>query len=110
MFKKTHSAANDWPIWTQKGGERSVKMWATNFFKSFFKNILFYMNGGLSKIRSLQTYFMHNGCFILNGIVYQLECPRTINERDFYWPYKMRGRIMIYKRGRSFSEMPLLAS
>ena len=39
-----------------KGAKRSVKMWATNFCKSFFKNILLYMNGRLSKICSVHTY------------------------------------------------------
>ena len=34
-----------------KGAKRSVKMWATNFYKSFFRNVLLYMNGRLSKIR-----------------------------------------------------------
>ena len=44
-------------------------MRATIFYKSFFKNILLYMSGGLSKIRSLYTYILCTGCFILNGIV-----------------------------------------
>ena len=39
-----------------KGAKRSVKMLTTNFYKSFFKNILLYMNGWLSKIRSVHTY------------------------------------------------------
>ena len=39
-----------------KGVKRSVKMWGTNFYKSFFKNILLFMNGRLSKIRSVHTY------------------------------------------------------
>ena len=39
-----------------KGAKRSVKMWATNFYKSLFKNILLYMNCRLSKIRSVHTY------------------------------------------------------
>ena len=41
-----------------KGAKRSVKMWTTNFCKSFFMNILLYMNGRLSKIRSVHTYLM----------------------------------------------------
>ena len=32
-----------------KGTKRSVKVWATNFYKSFFKNILLYMNVGCQK-------------------------------------------------------------
>ena len=48
---KNHCAANNWQIWTQ-----SVKMWITNFYKSFFKNILLYMNGGLSKFRWVNKY------------------------------------------------------
>ena len=39
-----------------KGAKRSVKMCTTNFYKIFFKNILLYMNGRLSKIRSVHTY------------------------------------------------------
>ena len=39
-----------------KGAKRSVKMWATNFLKISFKNILLYMNGRLSKIGSVHTY------------------------------------------------------
>ena len=39
-----------------KGAKRSVKMWITNFHKSFFKNILLYMNGRLSKTRSVHKY------------------------------------------------------
>ena len=39
-------------------GRRSVKMWTKTFFKRFFKNILLYMNGRLSKIRSVHTYAM----------------------------------------------------
>ena len=35
-----------------KGAKWSVKIWATNCYKSFFLNVLLYMNGRLSKIRS----------------------------------------------------------
>ena len=35
-----------------KGAKRSVKMLATRFYESFFKDILLYMNDELSKIRS----------------------------------------------------------
>ena len=41
-----------------KGAKRSVNMWTTNLFKSFSKNISLYMNGRLSKIRSVHTYVM----------------------------------------------------
>ena len=34
---KTHYAANNWPIWTQRGNKRSVKMWTLNIYKIFFK-------------------------------------------------------------------------
>ena len=33
-------------------------MWATNFCKSFFKNILLYINGRSSKIHSVHMYIM----------------------------------------------------
>ena len=39
-----------------KDAKISVKMWATNFYRSFFKNVLLYMNGRLSKISSVHTY------------------------------------------------------
>ena len=42
-----------------KGAKRSVKMWTTNFYKSFSQNILMYMSSRLSKIRSLHTYVIH---------------------------------------------------
>ena len=35
---------------------RVTQMWATNFYKSFFKNMFLYMNGRLSQIRSVHTY------------------------------------------------------
>ena len=38
-----------------KSAKRSLKMWATNFKKSFFKNIVF-SNGRQSNIRSVHTY------------------------------------------------------
>ena len=41
-----------------KGAKRSAKVWATNFYQIFFKNILLYMNGRLSKIRSVHTLLM----------------------------------------------------
>ena len=41
-----------------KGAKRRVKMWNTNFYKNFSKNILLYMNSRLSKIRSVHTYVM----------------------------------------------------
>ena len=41
-----------------RGAKRSVKIWATNFYKSIFKNILLHKNSGLSKIRSVHTYWV----------------------------------------------------
>ena len=41
-----------------KGALRSVKMWTTNFYKSFFKKFLLYMSSRLSTIRSVHTYVM----------------------------------------------------
>ena len=41
-----------------KGANRSVKLWTTNFYDSFFKNILLYMSGRLSKITSVHMYVM----------------------------------------------------
>ena len=45
-----------------KGSKRSVMMWATNFYKSFFKKKLSQMNGRLSKIRSVHTYGVRYLC------------------------------------------------
>ena len=45
----------------QSGRKRwkwSVKLWITIFYRTFFKNRLFYMNGRLSKICSVHTYVM----------------------------------------------------
>ena len=42
-----------------KGAKRSMKMWTINFYQSFSINILLYMNGRLSKIRSVHKYIMH---------------------------------------------------
>ena len=53
MFENRQIAAIE-----AKCAKRSVKMWTTNFYKSFFENILLYMNGRLSKIRSVHTYVM----------------------------------------------------
>ena len=36
----------------------SVKMWTTNLYKIFFKNVLLNMNGRFSKICSVHTYVM----------------------------------------------------
>ena len=41
-----------------KGAKRSVKMWTTNFNKSFSKNIWLYMSSRLLKIRWVHTYVM----------------------------------------------------
>ena len=47
-----------------KGAKRSVKMRTTILYKTFFKNILFYMNGWPSEISSVHTYVIP-GRFIL---------------------------------------------
>ena len=39
-----------------KDAKRSVKIWATKFYRIFFKNILLQMNGRLSIFRSVHTY------------------------------------------------------
>ena len=46
---KTHCAANDWPIWTQKVPKEALDLWTTSFYKSFFKNILLYVTVGCQK-------------------------------------------------------------
>ena len=53
-----------------KGAKRSVKVWAVNFYESFFKNTLLFTNCGQSKIRYGQYIRMLcTGWFILNCIV-----------------------------------------
>ena len=42
----------------RKRYQKSVKIGTTNFYKNFFKDILFYMSSRLSKIRSVHTYVM----------------------------------------------------
>ena len=49
---KTHCAANNWPSWTQ------------NFYKVFFKNILLYIHGRLSKICSVRMLYPGRFFFI----------------------------------------------
>ena len=57
---KTHCAANNGPIWTQKVPKRSVKMSTTSFYKSFFKKYVgIHEQSAVSKIRSVHTYVMH---------------------------------------------------
>ena len=46
-----------------KCAKRNKKTWTTNFCKSFFKNIFFYIIGRLSNIRSVHT--LYPGRFIL---------------------------------------------
>ena len=41
-----------------KGAKRSVKMWTTNFYRSFSKKFLLYMSSRLSKICSVHMYVM----------------------------------------------------
>ena len=62
--------------------KRSVKMWTTTFYKSFFKNILLFMRSQLSKTRSVHTYAM----------------PRTVYfgwicTRDLYLPENFRDQV-----------------
>ena len=54
-----------------KGVKRSLKIWTTNLFKSIFKNILLYMNGWLSKIRTLLENFfspLWTSLWLLHGL------------------------------------------
>ena len=49
-----------------KGAKRSIKMRATNFYKSFFKDILLYVHEPSAvKIRSVRTYVLSkvDSCF-----------------------------------------------
>ena len=49
-----------------KGTKRSVKLWTTNFYIWFFKNIFFYLQCRLSKICSVHTYVtVYTGRLIL---------------------------------------------
>ena len=43
-------------------------MQAFNFHKSFFKNILLYMNGGLSKISSVHTYVLKGFIHVVSTV------------------------------------------
>ena len=62
----------------KKGKKINLKTWTTNFYKDYFKNILFYMNSGLSKIRSVHTYVL-KGFILVVSTVCQLwvRCFKT---------------------------------
>ena len=51
-----------------KGAKRSVKVGATHFYNSFFKNILLHMNGGLSKIRSVHMYVLKGFILVVSTV------------------------------------------
>ena len=59
-----------------KGAKRSVKMRGTNFYRSFFKNMMFFMNGRRKKNRSVHTYgvswipFIATFCRYLTSLCY----------------------------------------
>ena len=52
----------------RKRYQKSVNMWATNFYYSFFKNILSCMSGGLSKIRSVHTYVLKGFILVVSTV------------------------------------------
>ena len=60
-----------------KGAKRSVKM-----CKSFFKNILVYMNGPLSKIRSVYTYGVMFLWVIVLGCIWEKNMFVCINDLE----------------------------
>ena len=64
-----------------KGTKRSVKICTTIFCKTSFKNILLYMNGRLSKIRSVHTHAIHR-------TVYFGWICITVNYMMIFWLYK----------------------
>ena len=51
-------------------------MWATNVYKSFFKNLLFFMNGGLPK-------------YVLKGFIHVVSTVNSI----LYIPFQ-NGRLL----------------
>ena len=92
-----------------KGAKRRVKMWTTNSFTSFSKNILLYMSSRLSKVRSVQMYVIHrtvyfgwictqNSCQQMQPgktkpVSFEHTCKRTYMAIDhilfvaFLWPF-----------------------
>ena len=65
-----------------KGAKRSVKIGTTSFYKSIFKNILFYMSSRLSKIYSVHTHVM----------------PRTVESVLGIYERSFRGRGLLWRK------------
>ena len=75
-------------------------MWSTIFRNSFLKNVLLYMNGRLSKIRSVHTYVMSRAvyfdwiCNLFHGLHFEIIMP-SILQSDSDWPrsiYSMKKK------------------
>ena len=71
---------------------RSVKMWAINFYKSFFKTILSYMNSRLSKSCSVHTYVqsMSERCY------FELHSEQC----SFFWEHKASAILFRQKESK----------
>ena len=78
-------------------------MWTTTFFKSFFKNILFYMNSWLSKIRSVYTYVMPLTVYF--GLICILVIPRlykhTYNMHTVAFTFPKQHFVFNRSQGKS---------
>ena len=85
-----------------KGAKRSLNVRATNFYKIFFKNVLLYMNGGLSKMCSLHTYVRHRMfyferyCTKTNNTMWkQLQSVETNSRLSFHHLFGKEKRAIV---------------
>ena len=65
MFKDS-LCVNDWPIWTQKGAKRNVKIWTTIFYKTFWKKKCCTWTVGFKNSFSTYVFYELDGLFWLN--------------------------------------------
>ena len=71
---KTHCASNNWPIWTQKGAKRSVKMWLPTSTRVFSKIFCCTWMVGCQKLAQyIRTYVIPRTVYF-NWICTQADC------------------------------------
>ena len=70
----------------RKRCQKSVKMRTRNFYKSFFKNVLLYMNGQLSKIPSVHMYVLPRTVYF-DWICIFLSPAQNSQVRFLSWPF-----------------------
>ena len=63
-------------------------MYTTNIYKSFSKNVFFYMSSRLSKTRSVRTSYALDGLFLLNLYIYYYCTMLSTNAVQPYGNFK----------------------